>query len=173
MKAKISALMDGELDEHEATEPLAALGRDRDAFEAWRRYHLISDALQDAQALSADFTSRFAARLAQEPTVLAPRRVAVRGESARWIGLSAAASVAAVAMVAWLAFSTPPGTAPDALAVAPQESAAAGEMARVAPPQTANDYLLAHQGYSPRLSLQGVVPYVRTVSDPQVERKAR
>jgi len=173
MKSKISALMDGELDEHEATEPLAALGRDREAFEAWRRYHLISDALQDAQALSPDFTPRFAARLAQEPTLLAPPRLAVRGDSARWIGLSAVASVAAVAMVAWLAFSTPPGAAPDAVAVASQESAASHEMTRVPPPQTANDYLLAHQGYSPRLSLQGVAPYVRTVSDPQVERRAR
>jgi len=29
----------------------------------------------------------------------------------------------------------------------------------------ANDYLLAHQGFSPRVSLQGMVPYVRTVAD--------
>jgi hypothetical protein len=34
----------------------------------------------------------------------------------------------------------------------------------VAPPEAANDYLLAHQGYSPRISLQGMAPYVRTVS---------
>jgi len=29
----------------------------------------------------------------------------------------------------------------------------------------ANDYLLAHQGFSPRVSLQGMAPYVRTVAD--------
>jgi sigma-E factor negative regulatory protein RseA len=173
MKSKISALMDGELETHEASEPLGMLARDQEAFETWRAYHLISDALQDTRTLSPDFTPRFAARLAQEPTVLAPRRLAVRRESARWIGLSAAASVAAVAMVGWLAFSTPPGASPDAVAVAQQESAASSEMARVPPPQTANDYLLVHQGYSPRLSLQGVAPYVRTVADPQVERRAR
>lgn len=173
MKSKISAFMDGELDEHEDGEPLAALGRDREAFEAWRTYHLISDALQDARALSRDFTQRFATRLAQEPTVLAPGRLPTGGERARRIALSAAASVAAVTLVAWLALSTPPGTAPDAIAVAPQESAASREMVHVPPPQTANDYLLAHQGYSPRLSLQGVAPYVRTVSDPQVERRPR
>lgn len=173
MKSKISALMDGELETHEASEPLAALERDQEAFEAWRAYHLISDALQETRTLSRNFTTRFAARLAQEPTVLAPRRLAVRGERARWIGLSAAASVAAVAMVGWLALSTPPGAPADAVAVAQQERAAPQDMAHVPPPQTANDYLLAHQGYSPRLSLQGVAPYVRTVSDPQVERRAR
>ena len=27
------------------------------------------------------------------------------------------------------------------------------------------DYLLAHQGFSPRGSLQGMAPYARTVSD--------
>jgi hypothetical protein len=32
-------------------------------------------------------------------------------------------------------------------------------------PNAANDYLLAHQGFSPRLDLQGMAPYVRTVSD--------
>jgi hypothetical protein len=32
-------------------------------------------------------------------------------------------------------------------------------------PSAANDYLLAHQGFSPRVSLQGMAPYVRTVSD--------
>jgi len=36
--------------------------------------------------------------------------------------------------------------------------------AQVPPPDSANDYLYAHQGYSPRNSLQGVAPYVRTVS---------
>ena len=32
-------------------------------------------------------------------------------------------------------------------------------------PSGTNDYLLAHQGFSPRASLQGMAPYVRTVSD--------
>ena len=33
----------------------------------------------------------------------------------------------------------------------------------------ANDYLLAHQGFSPRIYLQGMAPYVRTVSEQAVE----
>jgi sigma-E factor negative regulatory protein RseA len=37
-------------------------------------------------------------------------------------------------------------------------------------PGQVNDYLLAHQNYSPRSALQGVAPYVRTVSDPVRQR---
>jgi hypothetical protein len=36
-------------------------------------------------------------------------------------------------------------------------------------PTAANDYLLAHQGFSPRVSLQGMAPYVRTVAEHTVE----
>ena len=31
-------------------------------------------------------------------------------------------------------------------------------------PSATSDYLLAHQGFSPRMSFQGMAPYVRTVS---------
>jgi hypothetical protein len=31
-------------------------------------------------------------------------------------------------------------------------------------PTATPDYLLAHQGFSPRISLQGMAPYARTVS---------
>ncbi len=53
------------------------------------------------------------------------------------------------------------------LAKAPQPGLPVKEAAltvQVAPPAAANDYLYAHQGYSPRNSLQGVAPYVRMVS---------
>jgi hypothetical protein len=32
-------------------------------------------------------------------------------------------------------------------------------------PSGTDDYLLAHQQFSPRVSLQGMAPYVRTVSE--------
>jgi hypothetical protein len=79
--------------------------------------------------------------------------------------LSAAASVAAIALVGWVAFgpvddSQIAGNAPQVVAAKEPPQAAP----QVAPPAAANDYLLAHQGYSPRNSLQGAAPYVRTVS---------
>lgn len=161
MKARISALMDGELEGREAASALEALRTDGEGRESWRTYHLISDAMRDTRPLSAGFGERLAARLAGEPTVLAPRARPLL-EQRRWQILSAAASLAAIGFVSMAFFSQePPPPAPQlaAGAAAPQV-----ETVQVAPPEAANDYLLAHQTYSPRVSLQGVAPYVRTVS---------
>jgi sigma-E factor negative regulatory protein RseA len=171
MKDRISALMDGELDDQAAVRTIEALARDREALDAWRTYHLISDALRDTQVLSEGFVRRVAAKLAEEPTVLAPGRLGLRsGEPRRW--LAVAAGVAAFALVGWLGF------APQQIAVAPVAQApqptAQNEIkpALVPLPSGTNDYLLAHQGFSPRVSLQGMAPYVRTVSEhPQEPRK--
>jgi sigma-E factor negative regulatory protein RseA len=163
MNEKISALMDGELERHESAGALDAFQSDRQARDAWGAYHLIGDAMRrDTLVLSGDFTARVAAKLAGEPTVMAPVRYPRRPERPRWQLLSAAASLAAVALVGWVAF----GFQENATRVAqvPQPAIAAKEVAQVAPPDMANDYLYAHQGYSPRNSLQGVAPYVRMVS---------
>ena len=167
MKAKISEWMDGELDEGGARELIAALAREGEALEAWSTYHLISDAMRDARLLSAGFAARLAARLAQEPAVFAPGRLAAVPDRGRWFGWSAAASVAAVALVGWLAFAPQPDVKPlpNPVATAPQKPAPIKEPIRVPLPSAANDYLLAHQSHSPRISLQGMAPYVRTVSD--------
>jgi sigma-E factor negative regulatory protein RseA len=176
MKARISALMDGELERHETAGPLDALRAEGEARDTWRGYHLIGDAMRDTRMLSAGFAARVAAKLAEEPTVMAPVRVAPAPQRPRWQLLSAAASLAAVALVGWVAFGFREG-APQ-VAQAPQQNVAVKETAQVAPPaaqvpppETANDYLYAHQGYSPRNSLQGVAPYVRTVSGEAGARK--
>jgi len=67
-----------------------------------------------------------------------------------------------VALVSWVAFVPDQPNQP-----APAPVAAAAPT--VPPPQAANDYLLAHQGFSPRVALQGMTAYVRTVSDPVEE----
>ena len=165
MKDRLSALMDGELDDRSAAEVIQALGRDREAVETWGTYQLISDALREGRLLSEGFSARVAERLAAEPTVLAPR--ALQPEPRRWFGLSAAASLAAVALVGWLAFAPQPEVAPKPVPVA--QAPAEVKPAIVPPPTAANDYLLAHQGFSPRVSLQGMAPYVRTVAEHTVE----
>jgi len=168
MKSRISEFMDGELDGREAGAMLATLGEEGEAREAWRDYHLIRDALHDTRMLSADFAARVAARLAEEPTVLAPA-LQPAPRRARWLALPAAASVAAaslaaIALVGWLAFG-PQQTVQTPIPVAKAPLAAPrAEPVRVPPPAAADDYLLAHQRYSPRNSLQGMAPYVRTVS---------
>jgi len=165
MKERLSALMDGELDDKSAAEVIQALGTDRDAVRAWRTYQLISDAMRESRLLSANFAARLAQRLAAEPTVLAPR--APRAESRRWFALSAAASVAAVALVGWMALAPQLRTTP---APAPVVQLPPEPKPDIVPlPSAANDYLLAHQGFSPRIYLQGMAPYARTVAEQAVE----
>jgi len=143
MKEGISALMDGELGGREAAEAIAGLTNDAQARDAWRAYHLIGDAMRESRS------------------AIAPRRPAANAP--RWrVALPAMAIAAAVALVSWVAFAP-------VLQSQPPQVAEAKPAAIVPPPRAANDYLLAHQGFSPRVALQGMAIYVRTVSDPAEE----
>lgn len=163
MNAEISALVDGELEQGAAEAPLQALARGDEARETWQRYHLIGDAMRGTPALSPGFQARLSARLAAEPTVLAPSRHAWRPQRSHWMAM--AAGLAAVAFVGGVFFQSfqQPAVAP--LARTEPAPPAADAIVQVAPPEAANDYLLAHQGYSPRTSLQGAAPYVRVVAE--------
>jgi len=178
MNAKVSQLMDGELEGAEAQRLVSALREEGEDRDAWRMYHVIGDALRDTQPLSAGFGERMRARLAEEPTVLAPREPVDAGKRGfRGFLVPVAASAAAVAMVGWLAF-VPQGEGP-ARSVAPVATAPAVQATPVAVgaepavplPLATDDYLLAHQNYASRSLLQGVAPYVRTVSGRTAEYK--
>ena len=54
---------------------------------------------------------------------------------------------------------------------APKPPAVAEAPAPAMAPSAANEYLLAHQAFSPRVSFQGMAPYVRNVSDQRGQRK--
>jgi sigma-E factor negative regulatory protein RseA len=181
--------MDGELDAPDAARTLSALREEGEVRDAWRTYHLISDALRDTRALSHRFSERMRTRLAEEPTVLAPGApLGLLVEAGRRYLLPAAAAAAAVVIVGALAFfpqgpehppvplaqtsqTRPAGPGQASSLTAQVKPAAQKEPASVPPPAATDDYLLAHQGYSPRNLLQGMVPYVRTVSGQPVERK--
>jgi len=159
--------MDGELGRSESAGALGALESGGEARETWRSYHLIGDAMRETRMLSPDFAGRVIAALETEPTVLAPRRPVLAGPAAmRWSAL--AAGVAAVALVGWVAFAPQelPAPAASVATTAPLPQAPVQEAsALVAPPAAAGDYLLAHQSYSPRNSLQGAAPYVRVAGE--------
>jgi sigma-E factor negative regulatory protein RseA len=163
MRDKISAFMDGELDDQAAGQLIDALATGAESRQTWRDYHLISDALRDTRLLSEGFAERVAAKLALEPTVLAPSLARQEPPPRRWVAM--AASVAAVALVGWLGFA-PQQTAVAPVAQAPRINPPIEVQPATVPlPSGTNDYLLAHQGFSPRVSLQGMAPYVRTVSE--------
>jgi len=173
MKDRISVLMDGELDDRSAAQVIDVLaGRSEaggEARDAWRTYHLISDALGKSRMLSEGFSERVAAALAAEPTVLAPRRLGGAREPRRWVALSA--GVAAVSLVGWLGFAP---QQQQVVEVAKAPAPVVPKQAKptvVALPSGTNDYLLAHQAFSPRMSLVGMAPYVRTVSEPAREAR--
>jgi len=69
---KISALMDGELDDHEARAQFTRLRHDDELTDCWHTFHVIGDTLRGEQGLSPGFNRRLADRLAGEPTALAP-----------------------------------------------------------------------------------------------------
>ena len=165
MSEKLSAWMDNELGEDAADALLPQVERDARLRQDWDCYHAIGDALRGVHGrdLCADIRNRLEA----EPTVLAPRRALRRARPLR-IALSLAASMAAVAFVAWMALS---GTTQEAaqIAAAPVPPPAV-QLVAVPAGAGAKDYLLAHQRYSPSSAMQGVASYVRTVAD---ERGAR
>ena len=163
MKENLSAWMDGELDGRAAEALMNELRQDGVAREAWRTYHLAADAMRETRLLSEGFSARFSRRLAAEPTVLAPRRASAPRP---WVAMPAAiaAGLAAIALVGWLAFAPQPQNPSVPVASAPAPAARVQSPPRIPLPTATPDYLLAHQGFSPRLSLEGMAPYARTVS---------
>jgi sigma-E factor negative regulatory protein RseA len=150
---EISLLVDGELDV-ERIEGVCTRFRDARAMTTWVCYHVIGDSLRGSTAIMPGFAARFASRLAAEPTVLAPLR---RGPAPTAMAWAAAATVAAVSVVGWVAMTTLPagdGTARQAATV---------RAADIRPPVD-NEYLLVHQEYSPTTAIQGARPYLRAVA---------
>ena len=183
---RLSALVDGELASGDLGTHLARLKTDPELRAAWSTYHLIGDVLRGH--LGPEIIERVAARLRDEPTVLAPRAVPVTRPA--WYAMSAAAGVAAVALVVWTA--SPMWSSGPEIAKGPAASAGAvvsaarpgpqiaknpratesvavsaiplGEAKPLAPAEVEN-YLLAHQPFSHASAMQGIAPYARTVAD--------
>ncbi len=157
MDERISRLMDGELAGAEADAAYLDL-KQPEGVETWVCYHVIGDALRRTNASMPGFSKRFAARLGAEPTVLAPRPRDAHRLPFVW---AAAATVAAVMVVGWVAVSTL-DSRPSAMANARDPAAVRSAQAKAQP--VSPDYLLAHQEYSPTTQIQGVGPYLRSVA---------
>ncbi|UCH46840.1 MAG: sigma-E factor negative regulatory protein [Betaproteobacteria bacterium] len=162
---RLSALMDGELDDHEVAGELANIKGDPQREVTWAAYHLIGDVLRGEGVVADDFTVRVHVKLNDEPTVLAPRTW--RPRTSRRVVLPLAASLCGAAVVAWLALSNNAVLSPQDNPVSPTDIVTApptGQIADASETDAMSDYLMAHQQFSPSTAMQGVVPYVRTVS---------
>jgi len=170
---RISAFMDGESAPEETRQAIKRLNDDGECRKRWESFHLVGDVMRGDPILRDDFVERLRQRMAEEPTVLAPR--------ARWRATtrfvhSAAAAVAGVAVVLTLVLTNNPlrpageiagrSNQTDASRMARADKADTRVQPASAPnPAQVNEYLMAHQEFSPRTALQGVVPYVRSVSE--------
>ena len=195
----VSALMDGELDHEEAASLIPALRQREDLREAWSTYHLIGEALRGQQCIDCGVASVVASKLIQEPTVLAPRSIPA-GFGRRWAlpSLAAAAAVATVTWMsletqqggAGPQIATPAGqflaaghivmpTVATATSSQLQDIMQAGlftptpqavPQIQISGREELQPYLMAHQEFSPSTTIQGLAPYVRTVSSNVIER---
>ena len=161
MTKELSALLDGELEPHEAQRLWSDMKANTQLHSLWADYQLIGAVIRHEEPVAVDMTARIMLSLAEEPVVLAPRPARQRG----WQGslLALAASVAGVAIVGWLALAQQ------------SPSVERATMARLenAHPATATvpqgigeyqEYLLAHQANAPGLHMQGGAQHIRTVS---------
>lgn len=160
---RISALMDGELDATEADREIVRVKTDTALRARWDEFHLVGDTLRGEPVLSARFSETFSRRFGEEPTVLAPRRMRRGVRRMTTYAMSAAASLSAAALVAWVAIGPPENLAlkpqPEAPRIEPQR-----ELASVPSEGRMNEYLLAHESFSPSTALQGLAPYIRSVA---------
>ena len=174
MKDKVSALLDGDLDEQATRVVFDGLRRDPDLRRDWEAYCLIGDVLRGDRDGTDDFVARVMANLDAEPTVLAPRAQPASATGQRlWQSLMPiAASVMGVAAVGLVAATLYKQDAPAPQLVA--GSPAVKVVSTTAPVRPVGqpgsgdamrEYVFAHQGLSRGGPLPAGVQYVRTVSD--------
>jgi sigma-E factor negative regulatory protein RseA len=163
MKQDISSLMDGELFEDEAEGLLDQIKLDPANRKDWEIYHLIGDVLRQPEQIHCaymhcDLSARVRKSMQDEPVVLAPRGRAVK-QKVRAFALSAAASLLAVGVVAWMSLQISPEVVPQ---IAMQQTAIRPVNMQIQ--SNSNDYLMAHQEFSPSTEMNGGASYIHTVS---------
>jgi sigma-E factor negative regulatory protein RseA len=144
--------------EDEAENLFDRVKRDSDTHRDWEVYHLIGDVLRQPEHIHCGLSAKVRERMQDEPTVLAPRGRAVK-QKMRTFVLSATASLAAIGVVAWMSMQIGHETAPR---MAMQQNGLRPASVQIKP--GANDYLMAHQEFSPSTDMNGGAYYIRTVS---------
>ena len=180
MKSKISALMDGELNQRDVSNIIEAIRKDDDLQGEWEAYHLIGDTLRQSSKLSMNISSGVSQRLKAEPTVLSPNISNLEKKLKRKVyAFSVAASV--IAMVsAWLVMQNlhepqqiimaeqPNYNHNLSIAPIPVSSSPAihnHSHPHPHPPIEINDYLFVHREFSPGVTMRGQATNVNSVTE--------
>lgn len=169
--SEISALFDGELEEHEVRAAIKAGLADA---ERWQLYGLIGDGLRGESADAHDMTASVMSRLGEEPVVLAPRNLMERRRHHPLLAL--AASVAGVAVVGWVALTGNPQSSGVDIKLAGIQKETLSSTNAVSPAPTfvkapqgpvqsdLNEYLLAHHAQAATGRLGDSTQQIRTVA---------
>lgn len=174
MKSKVSALMDGELDQQDVTNVIEAIRKDNDLQNEWRYYHLIGDTLRKSSRLSMNISSRVSQKLITEPTVFSPNVTkAIQKQKYRIFTLAAAASVVAMISAGLIMNNL---YRPQQITIAEQSNqennlTAAPIMVSSPPlihnyshpPVEINDYLFVHREFSPGITMRGQANNIHNV----------
>ncbi|MDX1654929.1 MAG: sigma-E factor negative regulatory protein [Candidatus Competibacteraceae bacterium] len=168
---QLSALIDGEVEDLELDLALRRLGRDSELIGRWERYHMISDALKNnlPESLDPDFAGRISRAIQEEQT---PAAAPSRQSSPQGFGYRSIAGfglAASLAVAVFIGLQTQPGDSSDppvgpSLVTAPSETqpqtlAGADELE-----QRLDTYMINHNGFASRNSVNAVLPYIRMVS---------
>lgn len=161
MKTRISAMMDGELEQDGMEQLLREMRGSDDLRRQWGEFQVARDALRGGSHLDMNVTARVMEALEAEPTVLLPaRKTAAPFGRFAW---SAAASACGVVLVAWVAMEPvaerpPLATVPAATVVAAVPAPDSEADARL------REHLLAHHAHAPAAAAVAMPRHVRTVS---------
>lgn len=165
---RLSALLDGEIDEAGCRALVERLRQDEDACRRWALLNCVGDAMRSADVASfhsEGFVARVSAALEREPTVLAPAALPQRSAVRRWLLPGAGAAAAAAVLIA-VGLPSRQGSSPDTMiAKAPPAPATAAVAA--APPAIDRSpqlerYLAAHRELADATVMPYSTPYVRT-----------
>jgi sigma-E factor negative regulatory protein RseA len=172
-REQISAFVDNELSDAHIDVALAALHKD-EGRDTWNLYHKIGDALRSDDLnvkLSVDFTERMFARLDAEPTIVAPapapaqksyRRFAMPGMAAAAVAIMAVLTVPKMMTPEPAAITAGATQTVAAAAPAAEVTAVASQNGEVLRDARIDDYLLAHQRFSP--SVYSTAQYARSAT---------
>ena len=170
VREQVSALIDGELAEHEAVGLLNQLNRNTNLRHVWERYHLVRDVLSNnlPPMTSVDLVEQVRQSIEAEP-------IAIRASRRRGVPTKPLASLALAASIAVVAVVTFRGYLgagePDAAVLAHADTAResvemAGVRWDVDRPQVEerlNAYLVNHNGHMGN-GMRGMLPYARIVA---------
>lgn len=178
---QLSTLVDDELANQDAV--LEQVAADPKLKARWSRYHLIRDVvtghIPEQQPLG-DIASHVSEALENEPAILAPVHKRKRARKIPFImkqvgGLAIAATVSAVAVITVQQIQDETSTTPTEIAaVQSQPQSKPSAQVRYVSDTTGLDtavqsklsgYLVNHNEYSVSANMQGVLPYMRIVSE--------